>query len=744
MVNIPFLLSASAASCSASNLFVTSYGGTLSTVTLDSADDGSYSLDVAYSSTGCGASPSWLTLDSERGILYCLDEGLTSTNGTINSLRVDDNGGLTMVTSQQSISGPVSSVLYGSPGARHLAVAHYSGSAVSTWGAPKNGSLIAEERFPYTLAEPGAVPDRQDAPHEHEAILDPTGQFIIVPDLGADLVRVFSYDSAGALTEEKSLETEAGTGPRHAAFWTGHSYYGNSTFFYLVGELDNSVTTYAVTYPAAGGISFTEVSKTTSFGDAPEPEGAAAAEIEVSPDNRFLVVSNRNDSSFEISSAYNGTKQYSDSLTTFSIQPNGSLAFEHLAPAGGSFPRHFSLNGDGDLIAVALQYDSKLVIKKRDIQTGVIGDEIANISIPGNLTSVIWDDIDGVLLRSADPIPGASKALTYLQNQHIPFILLTNGGGKHESERVAEISEKLSLPLSTSNFLQSHTPFAGMDHYKDKTVLVCGGDGAKCRDVAEKYGYKTVVTPGDIYAAYPEIWPFSKNFLDYYRSFARPLPRPIDAANPSASLKIDAVFVYNDPRDWGLDAAIILDVLLSHQGIMGTISPKNGDRSLPNRGYLQDGQPPLYYSNPDLWWAAKYHLSRLGQGGFREAMEGIWAAVTGGDRQGVELKKEVFGKPFRPTYEYAENLLNSYRSEMFAGTKLEPLKRVYMVGDNPESDIRGANMYESPLGTDWKSVLVQTGVYQAGSEPAWKPTTIVKDVYEAVRYAVEDSKWGRS
>ncbi|OJD33976.1 extracellular aldonolactonase [Diplodia corticola] len=392
MVNIPLFLSASAASCSAANLFVTSYGGTLTTVTLDSAADGSHSLDVAYSSTGCGSSPSWLTLDSERGILYCLDEGLTSTNGTINSLLVDENGGLTLVTSQQSISGPVSSVLYGSPNARHLAVAHYSGSAVSTWGAPKNGSLIPDQRFPYTLDGPGAVPDRQDAPHEHEAILDPTGQYIIVPDLGADLVRTYSYDSAGALTEGKPLEAEAGTGPRHAAFWTGSSYHGNSTFFYLVGELDNSLTTYAVTYPAAGGISFTEVSKTTSFGDAPEPEGAAAAEIEVSPDNRFVVVSNRNDSSFEISSAYNGTKQYSDSLATFSIQPNGSLVFEHLAPAGGSYPRAFSLNEDGDLIAVALQYDSKLVIKKRDTQTGVIGDEIASISIPGNLTSVVWDE----------------------------------------------------------------------------------------------------------------------------------------------------------------------------------------------------------------------------------------------------------------------------------------------------------------------------------------------------------------
>lgn len=67
-----------------------------------------------------------------------------------------------------------------------------------------------------------------------------------------------------------------------------------------------------------------------------------------------------------------------------------------------------------------------------------------------------------------------------------------------------------------------------------------------------------------------------------------------------------------------------------------------------------------------------------------------------------------------------------------------------MANFSTESDIRGANMYDSPLGTDWKSVLVQTGVYKEGTEPAWKPRTIVKDVYEAVRYAVEDSRWERS
>ncbi|KAH0003691.1 HAD-superfamily hydrolase, partial [Aureobasidium melanogenum] len=348
-------------------------------------------------------------------------------------------------------------------------------------------------------------------------------------------------------------------------------------------------------------------------------------------------------------------------------------------------------------------------------------------------------DIDGVLLRSSDPLPRAHKALSLLQTERIPFILLTNGGGKHESERVDELRQKLDIDLDTSMFVQSHTPFADMKELHDKTVLVVGGDYDKCQLVAQKYGFKNVVTPGDIVTAYPDIWPFTKIFADYYQKFAKPLPAPIDAENPDKSLKIDAVFVYNDPRDWGLDTTIITDLLLSREGIMGTLSSKNGDQSLPNNGYQQDGQPKLYFSNPDLWWAAKYHLPRLGQGGFREGLEGVWAAITGGQNAGVQLQKKVIGKPYHETYEFAEKRLRAHRNDLYTGHSIEPLRKVYMVGDNPESDIAGGNSYKSAFGSKWSTILLRTGVY-AGGEPAQKPTVIVDDVYDAVQWAIEDAK----
>jgi HAD superfamily hydrolase (TIGR01456 family) len=360
-----------------------------------------------------------------------------------------------------------------------------------------------------------------------------------------------------------------------------------------------------------------------------------------------------------------------------------------------------------------------------------------------SLINSFLSSIDGVLLRASKPIPGAAEALKILTDRAIPFIFLTNGGGRHETERVAEISQRLGVPLDPSFLIQSHSPFAEFVEgtveqapLKERCVLVVGGDGDSCRKVAEAYGLECVVTPGDIYHAYPTIWPFSKNFNDYYATFARPLPKPIDPSKPSSSLKLDAIFVFNDPRDWALDIQIIMDALLSSQGIMGTFSSKNGRHELPNCGYQEDGQPPLYFSNPDLWWAAAYHLNRLGQGGFREALEGVWAATTGGPSKGVKLRKTLIGKPYHHTYAFAERQLIRNWSRTSGNRQGHPLRRVFMIGDNPESDIRGANSYRSEHGSEWISILVRSGVY-SGGEPTCSPRIIVDDVYDAVQWALE-------
>lgn len=155
-----------------------------------------------------------------------------------------------------------------------------------------------------------------------------------------------------------------------------------------------------------------------------------------------------------------------------------------------------------------------------------------------------------------------------------------------------------------------------------------------------------------------------------------------------------------------------------------------------------DGQPSLFFSNPDLWFAAEFVTSRLGQGGFRAALEGVWDDITGGPERGVELKRTVIGKPHHETYEFAERKLNKHRQEMLGlGEGIAGLRKVFMVGDNPESDIRGAMGYKSAYGTEWCAALVETGVFRRGSQPSVRPTRIVKDVREAVEWGMRDSGW---
>jgi HAD superfamily hydrolase (TIGR01456 family) len=248
------------------------------------------------------------------------------------------------------------------------------------------------------------------------------------------------------------------------------------------------------------------------------------------------------------------------------------------------------------------------------------------------------------------------------------------------------------------------------------------------------------VTAADIIEANDKVYPFD-NLRESLHAESRPLPDgkivsntidPYSKDVPANTLKIDKILVWNDPRDWSLDIQVIHDLLISHRGYLGTISDKNGNSSLPNNGWQQDGQPHLWISNLDLLWKTEYPVNRFGTGAFLEALMGVWAASTGG----AELQFSALGKPFQHTYQYAHDRLLQHEK----GQKRR-LKRVYMIGDNPESDIRGANEFAPADGTEWISILVKTGVWKetaAQREPRYKPTVIVDDVVEAIAWAMRN------
>ncbi|PQE26315.1 3-carboxymuconate cyclase protein [Rutstroemia sp. NJR-2017a BBW] len=377
------------------NLFVSSYIGTITTLQLSQYTNGSYSLKSLSVNNETTDNPAWLMKDPYNQVLYCANEYLPNSvnDGSISAYKIGNGGVLTLLEKQETVNGPVNTVLFN--GGKNMAAAHYSGSALTTYTVHANGTISPLQTLKFTLAKPGPYPGgRQLSPHPHEALLDPTSQFLLVPDLGADLVRIFPINSSTSLVSESApLVAPSGSGPRHGAF---HVTSCNTTYFYLVEELGNTVTSYVVTYSEnPKGMSFKQLERTSIYGNYSVPAGAApaAAEIMATPDNKFMLTSSRNLTTL--------TNPPSDTLQTWTITPSGALSFTQLFPTDGDFPRQFSLNKAGNLVAVGLQRSGKVVIISRNVTTGLFEKKVAEIAIGqftgpnnnnGQVTSVIFDE----------------------------------------------------------------------------------------------------------------------------------------------------------------------------------------------------------------------------------------------------------------------------------------------------------------------------------------------------------------
>jgi 6-phosphogluconolactonase (cycloisomerase 2 family) len=151
--------------------------------------------------------------------------------------------------------------------------------------APEGGVELVQNET-YKLDQPGPNPERQDVPHPHQAILDPTAAFILVPDLGADLVRVYQADAGNLkLTPIAPLKVTPGAGPRHGAFKTSL----NKTYFYVATELANTIIGYEVVYNKNKTLSFSELFTIPTHGDNRAlAETAAAGEIIVTVSGTYI------------------------------------------------------------------------------------------------------------------------------------------------------------------------------------------------------------------------------------------------------------------------------------------------------------------------------------------------------------------------------------------------------------------------------------------------------------------------
>ena len=348
------------------NLFSQTYRLLVGTYTNTGKSEGiySYSIDmqnniITQTSLAKGIlNPSYLALSSDKKFVYSVNQN--DKNSTVSAFGFD-NGKLTFLNKVDANgAGPC----YISATEKHVFTANYSDGSLCVFGRNADGSLTNTlQKITHTGGSINA--ERQKEPHVHQVIISSDKKYLIANDLGTDKVTVYRYYSLAnkdILTPVDTLTVKLGSGPRHATF----SKSGKR--LYLVQEIDGTVSVIAIQNGILKLIQETTVIRTE--GIVPR-----AADIHLSPDERYLYVTNR------------GT---ANNITCFSVGKDTKLSFVEQVSTKGDGPRNFTLTPDGRYVFVAHQFSNNISIFKRDLTTGKLTDTAQQIKIGAPVCLLVY------------------------------------------------------------------------------------------------------------------------------------------------------------------------------------------------------------------------------------------------------------------------------------------------------------------------------------------------------------------
>lgn len=290
--------------------------------------------------------PSFLTPSPNGKFLFACTETKLKMNGSISAFAIDSLTGELTFLNKQSTGGknPVHVVV--DPSNKYVIASNYTDAGVCIFECNSDGTLQPYSEL-IKFEGSSVIIGRQDASHIHSSNFSPDNNFVFSPDLGADRIRVFSFDQENLLTVVDSLtiETEKGSGPRHFTF------HPSEAFAYCVEELSGTVSFYTF---KNGRLNLSN----TYLSYEHKQEEYASSDTHISPDGKYLYVSNR---------------QEENSISIFKIdQENGMLSLIEHQSVYGTIPRSFVIDPSGKYLLVANQTSNEIVIFSRSVETGLL------------------------------------------------------------------------------------------------------------------------------------------------------------------------------------------------------------------------------------------------------------------------------------------------------------------------------------------------------------------------------------
>ncbi|AZO35065.1 MAG: lactonase family protein [Mesorhizobium sp.] len=298
--------------------------------------------------------PTFLSVTPDGTLIYANSEVFAWREGTVTAYRFDRaTNSLAYINKQPSLGSITAHNTITRDGSKLLVANYGMGSggpdkAVAVFGFTADGGLTAPLA---SVAHSGTGPnaERQERSHAHSVTETIQGGVAIVADLGIDQLISYRIEPDGALVKLASSALALGAGPRHVAL------HPNGRFVFVMNELNSTVMSLALE-PSSGRLELIDT-KPAVPGEARAHNHCA--DIQISPDGRFLYGSNRGH----------------DSVAIFAVdQQTGKLETVDFTPCGGATPRNLALTPSGRHLFSANQNADRISIFARDEASGRLTD----------------------------------------------------------------------------------------------------------------------------------------------------------------------------------------------------------------------------------------------------------------------------------------------------------------------------------------------------------------------------------
>ncbi|HTM54680.1 MAG TPA: lactonase family protein [Pirellulales bacterium] len=296
-------------------------------------------------------SPSFLAIHPDGKHLFAvseIDDFAGKKTGGVCSFAIDRaSGQLTRLNEQPSGGAGPCHVIVDRKGGT-LLVANYGGGSVASLPISADGKLRPAASVIQHKGH-SVNPARQEGPHAHSINVDLGNRFAIAADLGLDKLLVYKLDPVSsklAANEPAAVSLAPGAGPRHFAF------HPDGKHAYAINEIACTVT--ALAYDADRGV-LKEIGTVSSLpeGVSVRPEDSTA-EVQVHPTGKFVYGSNRGH----------------NSISVFSVGPDGRLKLVQNQSTQGKTPRGFGIDPSGKWLFAGNQDSDTIVLFAIDPQTG--------------------------------------------------------------------------------------------------------------------------------------------------------------------------------------------------------------------------------------------------------------------------------------------------------------------------------------------------------------------------------------